>query len=108
MEVAMFSPDLFVQNYSEKLHFNSTLQEAIRKLYYHNYFSYLSNAHQLKHWGLMDTQLNITQKGIRFCRGEIAVEKVLFVSPRHPNDPDPDILRSDTYVFYAEDDVANT
>lgn len=100
----MFSPDLFLQNYTERLHFDSKLQAAIQKLYLHNYFSYISNAHQLKHWGLIDTQKNITLKGIRFCRGEIAVEKMVYVCPRFPRDPDPDILRSDTFVFYAEDD----
>lgn len=104
----MFSPGLFLQDYTERLHFDSTLQEAIRKLYYHKYFSYMCNAHRLKHWGLIDTQKNITLKGIRFCRGEIGIEKVLYVCPRFPKDPDPDIFRSDTYVFYAEDDDANT
>lgn len=107
MEVAMLSAidqQLFTQSYNERVNFDSTMQEAIQKIWKHKYFSYLKNAHRLKHWGLIDTQKNITTKGIRFCRGEIGIEKSLFVFPRFKNDPDPDILRSDTYVFYAGDD----
>ena len=99
---------MFAQTFSETIHFDSTLQEAIQKLYYHDYFSYLCRAYQLKHWGLINQDQQITTKGIRFCRGEIGIEKSLHLSPRFPKDPDPDIHRGDSFVFYSGNGHANT
>jgi len=97
---------MFVQNHCEKIVFNSNLQQAIHKLAKYNYFSYLSNAHQLIHWNLIDHNKKITEKGLKFVQGVIGVEKCLHISPRFPNDPDPDILRYDTFVFFSGNDHA--
>ena len=96
---------LFTTSHSEPIHFTSKLFEAIRKLYYHNYFSYICNAHHLIHWGLINKNKQITLKGIRFCRGDIGIEKTIHVSPRFNNDPDPEILRGDTFIFMEDADA---
>jgi hypothetical protein len=98
---------LFTTSHSEPIHFTSRLCEAIQKLYYHGYFSYLCNAHHLIHWGLINKDKKITLKGVRFVRGDIGVEKMIYVSPRFSNDPDPEILRGDSFIFMKDAD-ANT
>jgi len=98
---------LFSTSHTEPIHFTSQLCEAIKKLYYHNYFSYLDQAHHLIHWGLINKDKRLTLKGILFLKGEIGVEKTIVVSPRFPNDPDPDIVRGDSFMF-MEDADANT
>ena len=98
---------LFTTTYTEQIHFTPQLLEAVHKLYYHNYFSYLNQAHHLIHWGLINKHKKITLKGVRFARGDIGIEKTIVVSPRFANDPDPDILRGDSFIF-MEDADANT
>ena len=98
---------LFTTSHTEPIHFTAKLFEAIRKLYYHGYFSYLCNAQHLIHWGLINKNKQITLKGIRFVRGDIGIEKWIVVSPRFSNDPDPEILRGDSFIF-MEDADANT
>ena len=90
---------LLTTSHTEPIHFTSQLCEAVRKLYYHNYFSYLDQAQHLIHWGLINKDRKLTLKGIKFARGEIGIEKTIVVSPRFPNDPDPDIVRGDSFMF---------
>ncbi len=96
---------LFTTTHTEPIHFTSQLCEAVRKIYYHGYFSYLDQAHLLKHWGLINEHKKLTFKGILFLKGEIGVEKTIVVSPRFPNDPDPDIVRGDSFMFMEDADA---
>jgi len=96
---------LFTTSHPGPVRFNSRLCEAIRKLYYHGYFSYLCNAHHLIHWGLINKDKQITLKGVRFVRGDIAIEKMVYVSPRFSNDPDPEILRGNSFIFMKDADA---
>ena len=98
---------LFTTTHTEPIHFTSQLCEAVRKIYYHDYFSYLDQAHLLKHWGLINKDRKLTLKGMQFARGNIGIEKTIVVSPRFPNDPDSDIVRGDSFIF-MEDADANT
>ena len=98
---------LFAQSHTERIQFTDLLSEAVRKLYYHDYFSYISNAHHLIHWGLINKDKKLTLKGIQFAKGRIGIEKVLYVSPKFSNDPDPEIVRSDSFM-YMEDAHENT
>ena len=97
----------FTATRAEAIQFTPTLSRAVRKLYYHGYFSYLDEAYKLRHWGLINKHKKITLKGVRFVRGDIGIEKSIVVSPRFSNDPDPDIIRGDSFIF-MEDADANT
>jgi hypothetical protein len=90
---------LFTQSHTEQIHFTSTLCKALQRLHRHNYFSYLLEAHKLRHWGLINHQHQLTLKGLSFLQGKISIAKSIVVSPRFSNDPDPEIVRSDSFVF---------
>jgi len=89
----------FVTEKTEHLIFTSKLCNAIRKLYHNDYYSHLDGIHKTRHWGLIDSTLKLTNKGEQFARGEIGVECQIVVSPKIPFDPDPDILRGDSFIF---------
>lgn len=93
---------MLTTSHSQSIHFTSRLCDAIRKLYYHNYFSYLDQAYHLIHWDLINKDKRITTKGIQFAKGRIGIEKTIHVSPRFNNDPDPEILRGDTFIFMED------
>ena len=94
----------FVTEYTECLIFTEKLCNAIRKLYDKNYYSHLDGTHKTRHWGLIDSTLQLTDKGRQFARGEIAVERLIVVTPKIPWDTDPDILRGDEVIFIDEYD----
>jgi len=104
----MYNTGDFVQEHTECLIFSATLCKAIRKLYNTSYFSHLDNTHKTRHWGLIDSTLQLTDKGRQFARGEIGIEHHIVVSPKFPFDPDPDILRGDSFIFIDEYDHADS
>ena len=96
---------LFTSSHTERISFTPNLFEAVQKLYYHGYFSYLNQAYNLRHWGLITHQKKLTLKGIRFARGDIGIEKTIVVCPRYPKDPDPEIIRGDSFIFMEDPDA---
>ncbi len=97
----------FVTEKTEHLIFTEKLCNAIRKLYNSDHYSHLDGTHKTRHWGLIDKTLKLTDKGRQFARGEIGIEHLIVVSPKFPFDPDPDILRGDSFIFIDEYDAEN-